>query len=130
MTQVGSLLKTVKNVEDDATRGTHSLESCIEGIDLELKVGRPHPMPHPSLIPYSQEYNSSSPPRQENTPQDLITATKGITLASAKTVSAGNSCKQAEVAAAANLSRKSVTHLLQTCKGVSLKGEGPEHKER
>ena len=130
MTQVGSLLKTVKNVEDDATRGTHSLESCIEGIDLEIKVTRPHPLSHPLSLLHSQEYNSASPPRQEATPQELITATKGITLASAKTVAAGNSCKQAEVAAAANLSRKSVTQLLQTCKGVSLKAESPEHKER
>ena len=45
VTQVGSLLKTVKNVEDDATRGTHSLESCIEGIDLELKVTTPTATP-------------------------------------------------------------------------------------
>ena len=38
MTQVGSLLKTVKNVEDEAARGIHSLESSIDGIELELKV--------------------------------------------------------------------------------------------
>ena len=38
VTQVGSLLKTVKNVEDEAARGIHSLESSIDGIELELKV--------------------------------------------------------------------------------------------
>ena len=77
-----------------------------------------------------QEYNSASPPRIEASPQNLIKATKGITLALAKTVSAGNSCKQVEVAAAANLSRKSVTELLQTAKAVTLKAESAEHKER
>ena len=38
VTQVGSLLKTVKNVEDEAACGIHSLESSIDGIELELKV--------------------------------------------------------------------------------------------
>lgn len=78
----------------------------------------------------SQDYNSSSPPKLEATPGDLIKATKGITLSSAKTVSAGNSCKQLEVAAAANLSRNSVSELLQTAKAVSVKAESEEQKER
>ena len=38
MTNVTSLLKTVKSVEDEATRGTRALESTIEAIGQEVKV--------------------------------------------------------------------------------------------
>ena len=38
MTNVTSLLKTVKSVEDEATRGTRALESTIEAIGQEIKV--------------------------------------------------------------------------------------------
>lgn len=38
MTNVTSLLKTVKAVEDEASRGTQALESSIEVIGQELKV--------------------------------------------------------------------------------------------
>lgn len=38
MTNVTSLLKTVKAVEDEATRGTRALESTIEFIRQELTV--------------------------------------------------------------------------------------------
>ena len=38
MTNVTSLLKTVKSVEDEATRGTRALESTIEAIGQETKV--------------------------------------------------------------------------------------------
>ena len=39
VTNVTSLLKTVKSVEDEATRGTRALESTIEAIGQEVKVG-------------------------------------------------------------------------------------------
>ena len=39
VTNVTSLLKTVKTVEDETTRGTQALESSIEAIGQELKVG-------------------------------------------------------------------------------------------
>lgn len=38
MTNVTSLLKTVKAVEDEATRGTRALEATIEFIRQELTV--------------------------------------------------------------------------------------------
>lgn len=38
VTNITSLLKTVKAVEDEATRGTQALESSIEVIGQELKV--------------------------------------------------------------------------------------------
>ena len=38
VTNVTSLLKTVKTVEDEAVRGTRALESTIEAISQEIKV--------------------------------------------------------------------------------------------
>ena len=38
VTNVTSLLKTVKTVEDEAARGTRALESTIEAIGQEIKV--------------------------------------------------------------------------------------------
>ena len=38
VTNVTSLLKTVKTVEDEAARGTRALESTIEAICQEIKV--------------------------------------------------------------------------------------------
>lgn len=42
VTNVTSLLKTVKSVEDEATRGTRALESTIEAIGQEIKVCSHH----------------------------------------------------------------------------------------
>lgn len=53
------------------------------------------------------------------TPEKLVQATRAITLASTKTVAAGNSCKQIDVSAAANLSFQAVHELLLVSKGVS-----------
>ncbi|XP_026579713.1 talin-2-like [Pseudonaja textilis] len=45
--------------------------------------------------------------------------TKGITMATAKAVAAGNSCRQEDVIATANLSRKAVADMLAACKQAS-----------
>jgi len=42
VTNVTSLLKTVKTVEDEAARGTQALESSIEAISQEMKVTAVH----------------------------------------------------------------------------------------
>lgn len=42
VTNVTSLLKTVKTVEDEAVRGTRALESTIEAISQEVKVSHIH----------------------------------------------------------------------------------------
>lgn len=46
--------------------------------------------------------------------------TKGITMATAKAVAAGNSCRQEDVIATANLSRKAVSDMLTACKVKAL----------
>lgn len=62
VTNVTSLLKTVKAVEDEATRGTRALEATIEYMKQELTVRahRDHPeaVPanHPLQVLLSQRY--------------------------------------------------------------------------
>ena len=81
-----------------------------------------------------QEFNSDNPPqltKTQSTPEALVQATKSITLASTKTVAAGNSCKQIDISAAANFSRKAVQDLLLICKGAAIHfGQNKEQVER
>uniref|UniRef100_A0A8C2K2T6 Talin 1 n=1 Tax=Cyprinus carpio TaxID=7962 RepID=A0A8C2K2T6_CYPCA len=63
VTNVTSLLKTVKAVEDEATKGTRALEATIEHIKQELAV-----------------FSSPDPPPKTATPEEFIRMTKGITL--------------------------------------------------
>uniref|UniRef100_A0A8C4V1S4 Talin 1 n=1 Tax=Falco tinnunculus TaxID=100819 RepID=A0A8C4V1S4_FALTI len=99
VTNVTSLLKTVKAVEDEATKGTRALEATIEHIRQELAV-----------------FSSLVPPAKVSTPEDFIRMTKGITMATAKAVAAGNSCRQEDVIATANLSRRAIADMLRACK--------------
>uniref|UniRef100_A0A8C7V9X4 Talin 2a n=1 Tax=Oncorhynchus mykiss TaxID=8022 RepID=A0A8C7V9X4_ONCMY len=99
VTNVTSLLKTVKAVEDEATRGTRALEATIECIKQELTV-----------------FQSKDVPEKSTTPEEFIRMTKGITTATAKAVAAGNSARQEDVISTANLSRKAIFDMLTTCK--------------
>uniref|UniRef100_A0A8C6KCU1 Talin 1 n=1 Tax=Nothobranchius furzeri TaxID=105023 RepID=A0A8C6KCU1_NOTFU len=99
VTNVTSLLKTVKAVEDEATKGTRALEATIEHIKQELTV-----------------FCSSDPPPKTTTPEEFIRMTKGITVATAKAVAAGNSCRQEDIIATANLSRRAIADMLHSCK--------------
>uniref|UniRef100_A0A8C5KZ10 Talin 2 n=1 Tax=Jaculus jaculus TaxID=51337 RepID=A0A8C5KZ10_JACJA len=103
VTNVTSLLKTVKAVEDEATRGTRALEATIEYIKQELTV-----------------FQSKDIPEKTSSPEESIRMTKGITMATAKAVAAGNSCRQDDVIATANLSRKAVSDMLMACKQASF----------
>ncbi|XP_006831638.1 PREDICTED: talin-2 [Chrysochloris asiatica] len=103
VTNVTSLLKTVKAVEDEATRGTRALEATIEYIKQELTV-----------------FQSKEVPEKNSSPEESIRMTKGITMATAKAVAAGNSCRQEDVIATANLSRKAVSDMLMACKQASF----------
>uniref|UniRef100_A0ABM5EYZ9 Talin-2 n=1 Tax=Pogona vitticeps TaxID=103695 RepID=A0ABM5EYZ9_9SAUR len=102
VTNVTSLLKTVKAVEDEATKGTRALEATIEYIKQELTV-----------------FQSKEVPEKTSSPEESIRMTKGITMATAKAVAAGNSCRQEDVIATANLSRKAVSDMLTACKQAS-----------
>ncbi len=50
VTNVTSLLKTVKAVEDEATKGTRALEATIEHIKQELTVRDTLPLMHNHYI--------------------------------------------------------------------------------
>lgn len=68
VTNVTSLLKTVKAVEDEATKGTRALEATIEHIRQELAVsaaprGPPLPSCRPKTSPLCLSLLRSSPPR-------------------------------------------------------------------
>ncbi len=99
VTNVTSLLKTVKAVEDEHTRGTRALESAIEAIAQEIRA-----------------FDSPSEPTGKAEPEDLVRVTRPITIATAKAVSAGKSCKQEDVIVAANMGRKAISDMLLTCK--------------
>ena len=51
--------------------------------------------------------------------------TKGITMATAKAVAAGNSCRQEDVIATANLSRRAIADMLRACKVGRARDLGP-----
>ena len=50
------------------------------------------------------------------TPEELIRFITPFTVATAKAVAAGNSCRQEDVIVAANMGRKSVYDVLRACK--------------
>lgn len=63
-----------------------------------------------------QVFQSKDVPDRSTTPEEFIRMTKGITIATAKAVAAGNSAQQEDVIATANLSRKAISDMLTTCK--------------
>ncbi|XP_061190931.1 talin-1-like isoform X1 [Saccostrea echinata] len=113
VTNVTSLLKTVKTVEDEAARGTRALESTIEAIGQEIK-----------------SYEAGTLPEKKATAEDLIRLTKPITTATAKAVAAGNSARQEDVIICANMGRKAIFDLLATCRGTASTAETTEVRQK
>lgn len=77
------------------------------------------------LLCHPQLFQSKDSPNKTTTPEEFIRMTKGITMATAKAVAAGNSARQEDVIHTANLSRKAISDMLTTCKvggvGVGIK---------
>nr|XP_022305900.1 talin-1-like isoform X8 [Crassostrea virginica] len=113
VTNVTSLLKTVKTVEDEAARGTRALESTIEAIGQEIKG-----------------YEAGTLPEKKATAEDLIRLTKPITTATAKAVAAGNSGRQEDIIICANMGRKAIFDLLATCRGTASTAETTEVRQK
>lgn len=113
VTNVTSLLKTVKTVEDETARGTRALESSIEAIGQDIRT-----------------YVSTDHVEKEVSAEELIRCTKPITVATAKAVAAGNSGLQDDVIVAANMGRKAVADLLKACKGASLLADSEDGRRR
>ncbi|XP_065168829.1 talin-2-like isoform X5 [Atheta coriaria] len=102
VTNVTSLLKTVKAVEDEHTRGTRALEATVEAIGQEMRQLRALEGCKPNV-----------------SPEDIIRITKEITRATGKSVSAGISNKQDDIIAAANVSRRVISEMLIISKSAS-----------
>lgn len=100
VTNVTSLLKTVRAIEDENSRGTRALESTSEAVYQEIKN-------------FDSQNFSGLP---EVTPEALVRSTKPVTIATAKAVVAGTSCKQDDAIVSANMGRKAIADMLQTCK--------------
>lgn len=65
-----------------------------------------------------QVFQSRDAPNKTTTPEEFIRMTKGITMATAKAVAAGNSARQEDIIHTANLSRKAISDMLSTCKVI------------
>ncbi|CAD7082909.1 unnamed protein product [Hermetia illucens] len=100
---VSSLLKTVKAVEDEHTRGTRAMEATVAAISQEIRAM--HSPLAPGMTPA--------------TPEDLIRVTKNVTVATAKAVAAGASNLQADIVAAANMGRRAISEMLVVCRTVA-----------
>ncbi|XP_013176171.1 PREDICTED: talin-1 isoform X2 [Papilio xuthus] len=116
VTNVTSLLKTVKAVEDEHTRGTRALESTIEAISQEIEV-----------------LMSPTPAKSTATPEELVRCTRLMTAATARAVAAGSAAgagSQDQLTAAANLGRKTVVDMMVAAKGAAQAAETEELRTR
>lgn len=76
-----------------------------------------------------QVFQSKDVPEKSTSPEEFTRMTKGITIATAKAVAAGNSAQQEDVIATANLSRKAISDMLTTCK-VLIHAARPKQTSR
>lgn len=65
-----------------------------------------------------RSFDSSDHPKLKCEPEDLIRATRLITIATGKAVAAGKSQKQDDVIVAANVGRKAISDVLVACKVI------------
>jgi talin len=110
---ITSLLKTLKAVDDDNTRGTRAMEATVEAIIQKLQT----------MQSVTEPVNE--PPA---TPEDLIRVAKNVTRATTKVVAAGASKQQPDVLAAAIDGRQAIFDMLSVCRSVASKAETPELK--
>ena len=119
---VHSLLKTVKAVEDESVCGVRALDASLDAIRLEIQTNVSILVNNNNNNKASSNSSSSSSDAPVNAnPEDLIKATKQITLATSKAVGAANSMRQEDMIAAANMGRKAVSDLLYVCRQIMHK---------
>lgn len=107
VTNVQSMLKTVKTVEDEAARGTRALEAASEAIGQEL--GAFVAMGASGVV-------SEGEKRRGSEAEMVIGVAKQLTLATSKAVHAGNGMRQDELIGVANLARRTVGDLFGVCR--------------
>ena len=109
---IENLLKSVKTVEDANSRGERATETAIGAIEQDIAT-----------------LKSPQKPSSTASPEDLMTATKGVSQAVAKAIMAANSGDQDKVAAVANLGRKVVSDVLTVCKAAAYGCEDEATRE-
>lgn len=119
ITNIQSLLKTVKTVEDEAQRGTRALESAIDAIYQEIRLNSS--AVGGDVAPGKVASGSTAAENIQFSPDDLIKATKQITMATSKAIGAANSMRQEDIIVVANMGRKAVSDLLLVCQCALIK---------
>ncbi|CAI4221289.1 unnamed protein product [Auanema sp. JU1783] len=117
VTNVTSLLKTVKSVEDKQQQGTRALEAAIESIGQEIKH-------------YDHETADGAPGPSGATPEHLARATQKVTDATTRLAKAAQSLQQADIIAAANFARAAVSELLIVARAAAVDADSPEARYR
>ncbi|CAK5082389.1 unnamed protein product [Meloidogyne enterolobii] len=112
VSNVSSLLKAIKTIEDSSQRGAQALEAAINAIDLAVK----------------QYNNNEMPIRHAANGEDVIRASRATTVAAEKAAGSASLLHQENVIAAANLARQSVGDLLGTVRTASLNATNPDLK--
>lgn len=114
VTNVTSLLKTVKTVEDEHQRGARALEAAVEAIGQEIRL-----------------YDSGeAPSRGTATAEDVIRSTKQLTAATTRAAAAAQTLQQSDVIAAGNLARQSVCDLLATTRAAAQSADSVDARYR
>lgn len=121
ITNIQSLLKTVKTVEDEAQRGTRALESAIDAINQEIRFNTSSVESSTTSGTMNKSTAAAAVSEHEFSPDDLIRATKQITMATSKAIGAANSMRQEDIIVVANMGRKAVSDLLFVCQCAVVK---------
>lgn len=127
ITNIQSLLKTVKTVEDEAQRGTRALESAIDAIHQEIRFNSS--ALGGEVAPGKAATSCSTSENVQFSPDDLIKATKQITMATSKAIGAANSMRQEDIIVVANMGRKAVSDLLFVCQCALIKLKRDKQRE-
>lgn len=136
VSNVTSLLKIVKTVEDKSQQGTRALEAAIDAIGIEIKVrstaySRSHRYLLSSLLQtYDHETGEGTSGPSGATPEHLARATKRVTDATTRLAGAAQTLQQSDVIAAANLARAAVSELLIVSRAAATDADSPEARYR
>ncbi|KAK5981052.1 VBS domain-containing protein [Trichostrongylus colubriformis] len=117
VSNVTSLLKIVKTVEDKTQQGTRALEAAIDAIGIEIKT-------------YDHETGEGTSGPSGATPEHLARATKRVTDATTRLAGAAQTLQQSDVIAAANLARAAVSELLIVSRAAAADADSAEARYR
>ncbi|KAL6731024.1 hypothetical protein Aduo_001938 [Ancylostoma duodenale] len=117
VSNVTSLLKIVKTVEDKTQQGTRALEAAIDAIGIEIKS-------------YDHETGEGTSGPSGATPEHLARATKRVTDATTRLAGAAQTLQQSDVIAAANLARAAVSELLIVSRAAAADADSAEVRYR